>query len=139
MKNSNPLSNPDAWTLVGHFGVDAGLCWIGDPCYILHKDKDHVWQPRPDMEPLVTKAEGLPESLGKDWGDFVDKLYADGESGPTLKSFPYALGHEGLGICTSTGYGDGEYPVYALVINDDMMGKRVAALFVDFFGLFNKK
>jgi hypothetical protein len=27
------------WKLIGHIGVDAGLCWIGDPCYILHREK----------------------------------------------------------------------------------------------------
>jgi hypothetical protein len=24
---------------IGEIGVDAGLCWIGDPCYILHTDQ----------------------------------------------------------------------------------------------------
>jgi len=23
---------------IGNIGVDAGLCWIGDPCYVLPED-----------------------------------------------------------------------------------------------------
>lgn len=26
----------EGWKLTGHFAVDAGIVWIGDPCYILH-------------------------------------------------------------------------------------------------------
>ena len=115
--------NREDWKLVGHFG-GAGLCWIGDPCYILHKDKPAYSGAAP---------EGLPESLGKDWGDFCDKL--DHEHGPLLQSFPYAMGHEGLGICVSTGYGDGYYPVYAHISDEGTWGKRVAAIFIDFLGI----
>ena len=113
MSHPNPLKNKDAWKLVGHFGVDAGLCWIGDPCYILHCE------------------EGLPQSLGKNWMDFCGTL---GKDHPTMKSYHYQLGHEGLGVCVSTGFGDGSYPVYALVLDEGTWGKRVAAIFVDFFG-----
>jgi hypothetical protein len=114
--------NREEWTLVGHIGVDAGLCWIGDPCYILHTSeyKDGKEVPTP-----------LPESLGKDWADFCNLL---GESYPTMKSFPYAKGHEGLGVCVSTGFGDGSYPVYARITNEGTWGKRVTAVFVDFLG-----
>jgi hypothetical protein len=116
--------NRSDWKLVGHFGVDAGLCWIGDPCYILHKDK-------PAYEGATP--EGLPESLGKDWGEFCNKL---DHSGPLLQSFPYAMGHEGLGICVSTGFGDGMYPVYAHISEEGDWGKRVSAIFIDFLGAF---
>jgi hypothetical protein len=99
------------WTLVGHIGVDAGLCWIGDPCYILHRDK-------------------LPETLGKNWDQFCDTL----ESYPLAKSFNHDLGHEGLGVVVSTGYGDGTYPVYVKYIDDRDWGKRVVGVYVDFLG-----
>ena len=42
--------------------------------------------------------------------------------------FNYDLGHAGLGILTSTGYGDGGYPVYA-TFNED---GRVAKIEVEF-------
>jgi Protein of unknown function (DUF4241) len=80
------------WEKVGEIGVDAGLCWVGDPCYILHR--------KPGTE---------PKDLGKTWPEFCDKL---GDDYPTAKQFNYDLGHPGLGVAVSTGYGDGSYPVY---------------------------
>lgn len=77
------------WEKVGEIGVDAGIVWLGDPCYILHKSK-----------------KDLPASIGKDWSDFCNKL-----GSADTKSFPYAMGHEGLGVVVSSGYGDGTYPV----------------------------
>lgn len=38
--------------------VDAGLIWVGDPCYVL-KDK----------------GEKRPKDLGKDWGDICDRYH----------------------------------------------------------------
>lgn len=108
----NPLVNPADWTLVGNFGVDAGLVWIGDPCYIIHADEQ-------------------PSAIGKNWGDFCLNL---GRSYPTMKSFKFDAGHEGLGVLCSTGLGDGVYPVYAMIKEDADFGKRIAAIFIDFFG-----
>lgn len=76
------------WEKVGVIGVDAGICWIGDPCYILHTEKS-------------------PKSIGADWADFCRKL-RDGMN----TSFSHDSGHEGLGVVVSTGFGDGVYPVY---------------------------
>ena len=52
---------------IGEIGVDAGLCWIGDPCYILHADP-------------------APRAIGKDWEEFCDLLHEDGRY-PTCKQF----------------------------------------------------
>jgi len=93
---------------IGEIGVDAGLCWIGDPCYILHADP-------------------APVAIGKDWSQFCDILDADNHY-PTCKQFNYDLGHPGLGVVVSTGYGDGTYPVYA-EFNDD---GRVAKVWIEF-------
>ena len=46
----------------------------------------------------------------------------------------WTLGHEGLGCCVSTGYGDGTYPVYALIQSTPGFGKRVCAVIIDFTG-----
>jgi len=83
---------------VGEIGVDAGLVWIGDPCYILHKKKNDV-----------------PKSIGKDWLDFCNKL--NDEKGKPLnhKQFNYDRGHAGLGVCVSSGFGDGVYDVMAKI------------------------
>jgi len=90
-------------------GVDAGVVWVGDPCYILHKKK-------------------LPKTLGKNWSEFCDLL---GNECPTRKQFNYAAGHEGLGVCVSSGLGDGFYPVYA-EIEETGWGKRITKVWVDF-------
>ena len=92
---------------IGEIGVDSGLCWIGDPCYVLHKKK-------------------LPTTLGKNWNEFCDLLHADGSF--QHKAFGYQAGHDGLGVCVATGYGDGAYPVYA-VINEE---GRVTSVRIDF-------
>lgn len=92
---------------IGEVGIDAGLCWIGDPCYILHADP-------------------MPKAIGKDWSEFCD-LLDDGKY-PTCKQFPYDLGHAGLGIVVSTGDGDGVYPVFAAFNNEG----RVARVWVEF-------
>ena len=95
--------------LIGEIGVDAGLCWIGDPCYILH-------------------ASPQPKAIGEDWSEFCD-LINDGTY-PTAKQFNYDLGHPGLGVVVSTGYGDGVYPVYAQLNADG----RIATVTVEFIG-----
>lgn len=93
----------------GVIGVDAGLCWIGDPCYILHQKEN-------------------PAAIGKDWGEFCDIL---GEDYPTVKQFDYDMGHEGLGMCVSTGYGDGVYPVF-VTKNSEGRVVRVTIEFVSY-------
>ena len=93
------------WEDVGVIGVDAGLCWIGDPCYILHKD-----------EPAKT--------LGKDWGEFCSKLFEQGEH-KQCKQWDYDLGHAGLGVTVSTGYGDGTYPVQVRKVDGRIAEVRV--------------
>jgi hypothetical protein len=95
---------------IGEIGVDAGLCWIGDPCYILH-------------------SEPTPKALGKDWEEFCSNLHDDDQY-PTSKQFNYDLGHAGLGVVVSTGYGDGVYPVYA-EFSDDGRIANVCVEFID--------
>jgi hypothetical protein len=90
---------------IGVIGVDAGLCWIGDPCYIFDPDQ-------------------RPKAIGKDWPDFCAKLSKDR---PTCQQFNYDIGHPGLGVVVSTGAGDGVYPVYA-EIEDGIVSK----VWVDF-------
>lgn len=102
------IVNRDSWKLVGNFTVDSGLCYIRDPCYILHTEKDP------------------PKSIGNNWSDFCNNL---GDDYPTKKSFGFNMGHEGLGMCLSTGWGDGFYPVYARV-----KGGRILQIFIDFDG-----
>ena len=95
--------------LIGEIGVDAGLCWIGDPCYVLH-------------------ANPPPKTIGKNWQEFCDLLNAAGY--PTALQFNYELGHPGLGVAVSTGYGDGVYTVFAEFTREG----RVAYVTIEFIG-----
>jgi len=70
------------WEKIGEMSVDAGLCWVGDPCYILGDDATN----------RVT-----------DWDDFCSKLHKEGNHSQPLG--------RGTGIAINTGYGDGSYPV----------------------------
>jgi hypothetical protein len=87
--------------LIGHIGVDAGLVWIGDPCYVIHKNEKDRYK-----------------SIGKDWYEFCGLLYDENKKSKLPMSFNYDMGHEGMGICSSTKYGDGTYPVYMIGDND---------------------
>ena len=87
---------------IGYMNVDAGLCWVGDPCYVMGDDAS---------------------SRVHEWNKFCDALneqkqYDNGHCEP--------LG-QGVGFAVSTGYGDGEYPVY--VEKED---GRVSRIIVDF-------
>ena len=85
---------------LGHISVDAGLCWIGDPCYVLPNDAD--------------------KNPGHDWPEFcntLEKLDKPGE--PTAHNF------KGLGVCVGTGYGDGSYPVTAKIKDGRVMSVTV--------------
>ena len=94
----------DGWKKVGRIGVDAGLCWVGDPCYILHKDN-------PPSDEYDHDAK--PKEIGKDWREFCNILWKKEEKGDgQTAQFNYDMGHAGLGVAVQTGYGDGSYPVY---------------------------
>jgi hypothetical protein len=96
--------------LLGRIGVDAGIIWIGDPCYVLHADPQ-------------------PKSIGKDWFGFCDALGND-----YSKSFNFDLGHEGLGVCASTRWGDGVYNVIGFFEPEE---NRPEFVVVDFTGAFS--
>jgi len=81
--------------LIGTVGIDAGMLYLGDPCYVIDK-------------PLGRKT----------WDDFMRDLYATSADGgeaqwwhvnatiseTSPRTFP-------AGMVVTTGYGDGEYPV----------------------------
>lgn len=72
---------PGYYNKTERIAVDAGVVWIGDPCYVLGDDASN---------------------RVKDWLDFCDKIGNDSVSTP--------LG-EGTGVCVSSGHGDGTYEV----------------------------
>ena len=56
------INFPAEWKQIGTIGVDAGLCWIGDPCYVLPTDSEE------------RKVEEI-----SDWSAFCDKMGVDRE------------------------------------------------------------
>lgn len=91
------------WKRIGVIGVDAGLCWIGDPCYCVTPDATE--HPAPTWDKFCEMMEGVKQ-----------------------KQFNYKRGHAGLGVCTDTYTGDGRYPVYA-DIDDHGRTKAVKVVF----------
>ncbi|KLU10629.1 DUF4241 domain-containing protein [Kocuria sp. SM24M-10] len=90
---------------IGDVGVDSGLMWLGDPCYVMGDD--------------------APTRVPK-WGEFVDRTF-DPKYQIDEAGVSQPVG-EKLGMAVSSGYGDGLYPVY---ITRNSEG-RVATLTVDF-------
>ena len=90
---------------VGHIAVDAGLCWVGDPCYALPDDRS--------------------QTVGGDWSEFCNQM-----RGRDHRSFEGISGHEGVGVCVETGWGDGFYPVHITRSADG----RIASVTVTFIG-----
>ena len=81
----------NGWEKVGSIGVDAGLCWIGDPCY-LNADNG-------DRSPM------------SDWSKFCSLLFAREKEGVATWGFGDNYEGDGRGVSVSTGYGDGTYDV----------------------------
>jgi hypothetical protein len=98
--------------LVGHCGVDSGLIFIGDPCYIKSSpalycggqtvretpDKSNPYFPYIDN---TNKAKGW--NLPDKWQDLCDKIFHKDTSLPCEMY---------NGVLTRTRHGDGSYPVY---------------------------
>lgn len=86
-------------TVIGTVGVDAGMVWIGDPCYVIGEDAHHA-----------------PQS----WEEFLEALH-DHEDGE-LAGVSEALKDygQGVGLAIPSGYGDGLYEVRAVIVPDDL-------------------
>lgn len=81
------------WERVGVVGVDAGLCWIGDPGYVVTPDAD--------------------EHPAKTWNEFVTDLQNNQSYLQTgVRQYNYKMGHPGLGVCIGGFGGDGTFNVF---------------------------
>ena len=80
---------------IGNIYSDAGMCWLGDPCYLRGDEGRRYAKP-----------------FFEDWSAFC-KLVDNSKNHQTF-GFDPAKDHEGegMGVVVSTGYGDGSYPVY---------------------------
>jgi hypothetical protein len=97
------------WQRVGSISVDAGMIWIGDPCYTLTPD--------------------TPYAFGPTWDDFVAITVPKLESGNGVARFTKADGWGDVGLAVHSGMGDGVYPVD---VRRDRVTGRVAELRIVF-------
>jgi len=96
--------NKTDWERVGMIGVDAGLCWVGDPCYCVTPDADN--------------------HPAKTWKEFCKKM-----GNKETKQWNYRKGHPGLGVSVHTGYGDGVYAVFVKKQSDGRI-KELKVVFI---------
>ena len=89
----------DGRFFVGSVGVDSGQIFITDPCYIKHHKELHD---------------------EKNWGEFVKTRFPDRTTKPAVEMMS--------GVCTSTNFGDGEYPVY-VTLDADGAPKKIEVIF----------
>ena len=106
--------------LLGTCGVDSGQLIIVDPCYV---DKGFDYN-------KVCCSHTVASGGGKTSEMFSGYTYHDGYGGPFGGAEGY--GDQMLGVVTGTGFGDGEYEVWAEVEDHGSWGKRVARITIDF-------
>jgi hypothetical protein len=94
--------------LAGYCGVDSGQIMVIDPCYALKDEFDDLNGNYRSVCNVTLSDDG--------YGEF---------------SLPANGYNQSIGVVTSSGYGDGCYPVYVDVNNDN----RVVALHIYFDGL----
>jgi len=93
----------EKWEQAGECGVDTGLIWIGDPCYILGEDANQ--QP------------------SKTWSEFCSTIDQEGPA----QQYNYKNGDSGLGVLVKGFDGDGCYPVF---VKTDKRGNVMEAKIV---------
>lgn len=98
--------------LVGHVGVDSGQVMICDPCYIDSSWKKKDWKDTEDFKKKCVENTNKFNYLGACQATLSKELAGQFE----------------LAVASSSGWGDGEYPVYATY-----QGGRVKKLEVVFF------
>src|SRR5258708_22420227 len=107
----------DRWVLAGMITVDAGLCWVGDPCYFADgrpKEFGNSWSGNTTFPPKSS----VPDIPGP---NFCDNLEGKDREGIGTAQWNHDNGGPGLGVTVTTGYGDGCYPVYVRINKDGVI------------------
>lgn len=111
MTQRRQVPEKEGWYHIGMVGVDSGQLMICDPCYI-----DSEWK-NEDFE-------GFDEKPKHNFSYAA----ACKASHSGTNQLNYKRGHEGVAVVSTTGFGDGEYPVYAFYKDCGQHGMRVARL-----------
>lgn len=89
--------NKSDWEKIGSLPVDAGCILLSDPCYVL-----------PDSRGIE---DGKHLEIPYDYSTMLEEMEKGGWSS-VFKVKPKSYSQP-LGLIVESGYGDGEYPVYA--------------------------
>jgi len=94
--------------VVGYIGVDAGLCYIGDPCYVIGKELGANYE---------EFLKYLPEQHDQAWAIEYSNIPQAPDRATPVRA-----------VVVGTGFGDGMYPVEAEIDGDG----RVRKIIIDF-------
>lgn len=136
--------------LLGHFGVDSGQVLIADPCYLKEfKNNEMTIDSVYTLKHPDGKIEKVVGNMrNKRWAELIDDINSNKikvlkkEYSDAKKDFSYngccavtlsedrggQIGEGEDGVCASTGFGDGVYPVYA-----NYKDGRIQSLSIKFF------
>ena len=107
----NKIKSPYEEIKAGVVAVDSGSILITDPCYI-----DAEW---------VNEEEST-----KPKNNFSYPTCCEKTLGGSFGQLNFKVGHPGVGVVTTSGYGDGTYPVFVKVEKES---GRVKEIRVEFF------
>jgi hypothetical protein len=116
-KNVKESQAGDEWVQIGVVGVDTGQLMLCDPSYV-----DGEWV----NEEFVPGLSGAKEAFS--YNAACQKTLAQPFNDGQLN---FKRGHAGVAVVTTTGLGDGLYPVYARFEKSEW-GRRVVELRVSF-------
>jgi hypothetical protein len=118
MKNKTKRkAKEDEVIQIGVVGVDSGQVLICDPCYI-------------DSEWVIEDLELKQFKIKKAKNNFSYPACCEQTLTKSYGQLNYKMGHAGIGVVSSSGWGDGCYPVYAII---DKKSGRVKELRIKFF------
>lgn len=108
MADDSPKRKHCQHKVIGHLGVDAGLMYLGDPCYI-------------------------PKIITENWDEFLAQHIT--EKSAIVKDAAWSVDRRGpsvdesidFGVVVSSGMGDGIYPVVATICDG-----RIVRITIDF-------
>lgn len=103
----------EGYIYVGECGVDSGQIIVVDPCYVMHGER-----------------KGNQSELPSDmltYREMVDRKNYDKPAEQLVFS-----GIGGTGVLTSSGYGDGVYPVFMKLSDEGDWGVRVSDVIIKF-------
>ena len=130
------MDRKDYGELVGHVCVDSGQIMVVDPCYVKGwKDGDAFpginlsrQDERGDIEERSAAYLAGKYTPQNDYESACLATMSEQRAGPCFGDTP----QQASAVATSSGFGDGTYPVYIQYSAEGAWGKRVAALTVVF-------